>query len=173
MKKNLLITSALAALISTSAFAKTEGNYVGVDLIHSNFEIDNSTTDDGDVSLGINYKHAFNFGGLYIAPEIFFDYSNIDLGSSSEIEHLYGVKANVGYDISDKVSIFGAVGYAEDRQKDGTTSYAEEFTIYGLGATYSLDNSVSLKAAYDIAEGEALGSDETYNIFRLGVAYNF
>lgn len=91
LKTKILVTSVILLTITAeSSFAektKTEGNFVGVDLIgtsmvwkeeYSASSVPNETTKkpasfDQGFGLGIKYKRAFNFDGFFLAPGIGFE----------------------------------------------------------------------------------------------------
>ena len=49
--------------------------------------------DTDQISLGISYKHAFNFNNFFIAPGVFFDYSNLNAKEiNAQINTMFGEK---------------------------------------------------------------------------------
>jgi opacity protein-like surface antigen len=199
MKKNLLITTALAEVISFYAFAKIEVNYVGLNLLYTNVEAldvdaaDNTVKhDDSDFSLGVSYSHAFNFDGFFVAPELFYDYNNADVearyadqsGGASKytMDNSVGIKVNVGYDVSDEFAVYASIGRALVRTEvdsipstgDGKSN--EEADIFGLGVKYNLNENLGLSLGHDILQADFTGfpnDNANYNTTKLGVSYKF
>ncbi len=106
MKKLIVIGAVLTAL-SAPAFAKTEGAYVGADILYSksSHKYKNSqnqvssyygTFDDSEIGYGANLKYAFNFNKIFIAPAIFADKIGTEAkdrdGDNVSINHRYGAK---------------------------------------------------------------------------------
>lgn len=142
MKKLIAITSAITVLVSASAFAKTEGNYIGLDLHRSvvssrlvNLEgaSNNLRDQSSKTGLGISYKYAFNFDKMFIAPGFFYeklnnrnyshDDENAGLGDSYfATKDRYGVRADFGYDVTDTTAVYATLGYANV----GYTTYRQD-----------------------------------------------
>lgn len=130
--KKFLITTALTSFICTSAFAKTEGSYIGVDFLSNRVSyytkvkypngdsgIIKPTERGGNFGAGINYKYAFNFNNFFFAPGIFAE--QISFGKSKtngtnedslQVKNRYGARLDLGYDIGDYVSPYVTGGYS-------------------------------------------------------------
>jgi opacity protein-like surface antigen len=133
MKKLIAITSIITAVSASSAFAKTEGSYLGANIFRAKMDVKTSASSSTNTSLdyfstkskdsqtgfGINYKYAMNMDGFFIAPGVFFD----QIGAESKvsdtqngyeqnvnIKSRYGVKFDAGYDITDKFSAYVPLG---------------------------------------------------------------
>lgn len=200
--KILTVATIMGILIGGNANAKTEGHYVGLDLINTQYETTGFTSDtkheDDKVSLGVNYKYAFNINNFFIAPEIFYDDNNAQVKiheedqsnkymKAEELKYRYGVKLNLGYDINDKFALYGTVGFAENRLEyydsiisSGKAEYdaasaTKESIIYGLGAKYSINDKFSVNVAYETSklDFEGVAYDSDVNVLRVGASYNF
>ena len=139
MKKTLSLIAIVISLISFQAYAKTEGNYVGINLLRSNLKTDSSSFSGVDKNsfynrknkiskngIGLNYKYAFNFNNFFIAPEISYDSLNNETTSASfysknienfgsfmqnlRIKNAISLKSNFGYDFNDKFAFFIPLG---------------------------------------------------------------
>lgn len=130
--KKLAALSVLAALVSTSAYAKTEGNYVDISVLRSSMKLkeNDSFNKDTDSSFGFgtSYKYAVNFNNFFIAPGVFFDRlgseskqssaiagtEDVPVSSSStgeiSLNNRYGVKLDVGYDVNEQFAFYGTGG---------------------------------------------------------------
>ncbi len=141
MKKIIAIVSTLSVLASASAFAKTEGNYIGFDLHRANMrktEVNRTTPSSlpqheevTKTGVGISYKHAFNLNnGIFIAPGAFFerigtkDFGNEDSFGGDDrrtpyftIKNRYGIKTDFGYDFNDNVAGYVTVGVSRTGYK--------------------------------------------------------
>lgn len=173
MKKIIAIAALTAALASSSAFAKTEGNYVGVSFLKSSatnrFQIsgnqDRTWNKFSDTSngVGIDYKHAYNFDGAYVSPGVFFD----QIGSKATdayndnltISSRYGAKLDLGYDFTDYFSAYFTNGIANTNYQLNVSNYggalADHSTaskmvyFYGAGVTSKISKDLSLVAEYN------------------------
>ncbi len=188
-KKLFAVVSLATTIATSSAFAKTEGNYVGVDALATQYKVQNANDTRNDnihYGVGVNYKYAFNMDNIFVAPGIFYNFNDAEnraKGSDykSEMKYSYGVKADLGYDITDKFAAFVTLGYQEARldasqpsvvyYKDATT----ESIIYGLGAKYSVTNNIDVALAYEYNNYTKSGTANAYNpeLMKLGVAYKF
>jgi opacity protein-like surface antigen len=138
MKKTLsLIAIASSLIFSSQANAKTEGNYLGIDLIRSSAQVKSNSNLASDASLsewynqkesdsaygvGINYKHAFNFSNFFIAPGISYNLlsndvkagyagtSNDPYSQSMKLKSQLTLQTNLGYDLNDKFSTYIPIG---------------------------------------------------------------
>lgn len=118
--------------------SRTAGNYIGIDFINTNLRYRHYgyNTQDQEIkysliseptfpkyknSFGLKYSYAINYRGIFLAPELFFEYNNIkkyfdgDHSSSGifdqrlpsrhgykfmNIQRTYGAKINLGYDVT-------------------------------------------------------------------------
>lgn len=109
---------------------QTSGSYVGLDLIATKtcflvHDTTNGTTSSSyppancgsSNAVGASYKYAFNYQGLFIAPGAFFEYYVSEPvegrnGVSLDNQKRYGLRVDVGYDLTKKFSPYVTSGYA-------------------------------------------------------------
>lgn len=131
---------------------KTEGHYVGVDLISTRAEFhERFRTQSKDMQNqesysnfgfggGLSYKYAFNFDNFFIAPGVFTEFNNTEVHGkykstrndlqSLEINNRTGIKADIGYDF-DRISPFLTIGHAIVSYKSlNWTQYNSSAPIY-------------------------------------------
>lgn len=202
-KKLLISASLIASIASASAFARTEGHYVGASVINTSSEtsFDQDTHRNDKYSFGVDYKYAFNCEKFFLAPGVFYDHNalteEVTLTSGAKIasntKYSYGVKLLIGYDVTDKFAPFAIVGHSQTRG-DGSSygpgfvftkeTSTDEGMVYGLGFKYSLNDKVDLNASYELTQfglsnnldGIVGGSDKlnsTYKVARIGASYRF
>jgi opacity protein-like surface antigen len=204
--KKFLLFSLFTTFISGNSWAKTQGNYVGVDLIatHTSFDTSkdrfsalgsNYKIKNGDqISVGGNYKYAFNHKGIFIAPGIFFDHNNVEsqdnVDSIYRLNNRYGVKLDIGYDLTDKLGLFINVGIANNtyslinKTNSAKNSDNDLNGLMGIGAKYSITENVDLNFAGELSqvkmkEPQRAGfpSQSKYDldiaIARVGISYKF
>jgi opacity protein-like surface antigen len=198
--KVFTIASTLAILASSAAFAVTEGSYVGLNLVQSqvtsklnqpvvtkNYKFANK------YSVGASYKYAFNNDCMFIAPGVFYNHNNAiekSGGLKEGVKYNFGARADIGYDVNEKMSAYGVVGLGRIRYASvglGTVTKSKVLNrntlILGggvkLAAADNMDFSVeyttqkfnlSNKRSSDIA---ALKFGNRLNVVQLGVAYKF
>ena len=174
MKKLITVSSVLAMLAASSAYAKTEGDYFGVELLRSKSDSQyksNGTVltapgkfSDSATGYGINYKHAFNVGNdIFIAPGVFFDKIGtmaIDKAGKGEpvsINNRYGAKLDIGYDINDQFAVYFTNGFTKVRYlvdwsganagaKRGVTTFVY---FYGIGGAYHATKNITFNIEYN------------------------
>ncbi|MDX2082647.1 MAG: outer membrane beta-barrel protein [Rickettsiales bacterium] len=136
MKKLFLIAFATLSVLSNSAFSKTQGSYIGADYIATRVSTyQRSYLEPNGVYLGngtyhvsggagLSYKYAFNFNNFFIAPGFIleknsFGDSKVDVvkeqgrnGPSAQIRNRYGLKVDVGYDVTNHIAPYLTGGYA-------------------------------------------------------------
>ena len=139
MKKTLSLIAILISLLSSQAYAKTEGNYVGITASRNIVKIKNTSTLASDneegmnkfynqsnknskYGFGFNYKYAFNFNNFFVAPEVsyerlnneinsdFFDESDNYFSQKLKLKNAITLKSNLGYDIKDQLAFYVPVG---------------------------------------------------------------
>lgn len=168
MKKSMktLALACVAACCALNAQAKTEGNYVGINVVNYGVEDGRGTFSTGESirDLSISYKYAFNFRNFIVAPEL-----RYGVGLSSATQEVYDVKLHLGYDLSDKLAVLANVGFnSNNTDFFGDHHNDREAIVYGIGLKYQIDEHFNLEASIDIREK---GIDvETTN---FGISYNF
>ena len=139
MKKTLSLIAIVISLLSSQAYAKTEGNYVGINLLRSIAKINNTSTlasdneegmnsfynhsnKDSTYGFGLKYSYAYNFNNFFATNEISYELLNskINSGFFDEAENYYSqkiklknaltLKSNLGYDFNDKFAIYIPIG---------------------------------------------------------------
>ena len=200
INKKLLAVAAIASVLSTSsAFAKTEGNYVGLNVLKSNINSKDSSgkTNYKDYGFGVDYKYAFNFNGAFIAPGAFFDsITNLSRKNQGAVAnhnkfYRYGIKTNVGYDITNDLSAYLVAGAAANttsyhtsiREKHQNQTMTKVGFLYGLGTSYNLSKDVTLSAEFNrekVTFANTQSSNfpkdkatDTVSVAQIGVAYHF
>ncbi len=139
MKKTLSLITIIISLLSSHAFAKTEGNYIGINLLRSIAKIKNTSTlasdnnegmdsfynqtnKDSTYGLGLKYSYAYNFNNFFVTNEIsyehlnskinsdFFDESENYFSQKLKLKNAITLKSNLGYDINDQLAFYVPVG---------------------------------------------------------------
>jgi opacity protein-like surface antigen len=194
MKKTLITTSLIALFATSPALAKTSGNYFGIDLNRSMVDYKSSFEDGGEaintkadnsnIGFGLNYKYAFNFDKFFVAPGIFFDQINNkikDEDGSLSLNHRYGVKFDIGYDLTDDFAIYFTNGLASTSYKMQTfgegKSGSKASYFFGGGVSYSVAKNLTLNLEYNV-QSFNLKTTETdvktnLGMAKIGLSYHF
>jgi len=189
MKKFLIISSLVASLAAASANAKTEGSYLGFDLLKANSHfnsISNFSTygqphfpklrsKDSNNNFGLNYKYAFNKDNFFVSPGAFYERLNVKSGASyntslngftmdqtTKIKDRYGIKLDLGYDITNKFAFYVPVGFAFTNYELTSTQYLfntpetrvmskgrNTSTFYGLGFSFYPTEKLAINFEYN------------------------
>ena len=150
--KHLCLTLISYFLLSfnSSVFAITVGNYFGVDLVTTSLNFQNlqyfqsstmshrHTNSSSTQSFGLNYNYAINYDNFFLAPGIIFEkndtLNNLNRQSNnngiekyykksfSSIKKRYGIKLDLGYDISNEIAVYGTIGKAVNYYKNFSSS---------------------------------------------------
>ncbi|MBM3580215.1 MAG: porin family protein [Alphaproteobacteria bacterium] len=196
MKKLLVLTSVVAVFSAASASAKTEGRYVGVDLLRGNVSyaerysdnsdraaVETSDTQGEGVGLGVRLSHAYNSDGVFVAPGVFAEHNNVRADGVStqrlQVNNRVGVKADIGYDMADNVAPYLTVGYAavdyRTRNNDGVTGSKVKNGLtsswfYGVGLKIDVNKSWAFNAEYQTQDFRAKtrtgGTDNYSGVFK-------
>ena len=139
MKKKLSIITIATLLLTSQSYAKTEGNYAGLNILRNTAKVKSTSTlakdnlgglakyynhnnKDSAYGFGVNYKYAFNFNNFFVAPEISYEFldnnvksgyreSNSDFFSQNvKLKNSVSIKANLGYDVNDQFAFYVPVG---------------------------------------------------------------
>jgi opacity protein-like surface antigen len=207
MKKTLII-SIILFLLSGAAYAKTEGNYVGLSYINTNIDDDifnisglfgtNNRVNVSKSSVGVNYKYAFNYHDFFVAPGLFFDYSNVEgtdkvYGNDYKLKYRYGARIDLGYDFTDKFAIYLGGGFANNISETNTTytyppgpktkiSSNDVRSLGLIGTKYSITPNIDLNLEYEFSSTVAMKTvpnagfdtnDFILTVIRAGIAYKF
>ncbi len=195
--KKVLTTAAIISAISSASLAETKGNYMGVDLINTDLSFEKindvnvnsfNVEDDSQISAGIYYRHAFNFDGFFVAPGVFFDYSNVELSDSDNdtwnLDYTYGVNTDLGYDFTGELSAGINLGIAINEYEvnwdsvNSSSSDRDAAFTYGLFASYSIIDNLRARIGYEYSEIEIEDPNQNISefnkeVFRIGLAYKF
>jgi opacity protein-like surface antigen len=196
MKKIIAIAAIAATLATSHALAKTEGNYVGVDILRTTAE--NQYKPDGgygkfkdsSVGVGVNYKYAFNFNQVFLAPGVFFDQlgtkaKDLD-GDNVSANYRYGAKLDLGYDITDEFAVYftnglSALNYEVNwKSVDEKKSATQLGYFYGAGLSYKVIKDVVLSFEYNNQSLNNLKTPDAstkvkadIRVAKIGISYNF
>jgi len=200
MKKLATIASILTVCASSAAMAKTEGNYFGIDLLRSSATHKYKTAgvptsgygrfEDEHTGYGLNYKYAINQDNIFYAPGVFYDkigtMAHDKLGDTAVIKNRYGVKFDVGYDVTDKVAVYftnglANVSYASDWSNTNLNGKVKSTMryFYGAGASLAVSQNVSINAEYNTQNlalatpQDNLNTRTSLKVAKIGVSYHF
>ncbi|MFT7086806.1 MAG: outer membrane autotransporter protein [Rickettsiales bacterium] len=213
-KKLLAGASLITSLFAFNSFAKTEGNYITFNALmsksESQLEYASGSTpekfDDSAVGIGVEYKYAFNVNNFFFAPGIFGEINNIstekyavETGSNGsneqtlEIHDRYGLKADIGYDISDNFAIYLTGGASQTSYEftylDVNEPYQDSGSqlgyFYGAGLTFRFNKNVAVNFEYNTqsidlepeVDNITIQSDDKFTndlqVFKLGISLSF
>ena len=138
MKKTLSLIAIVISLLSSQAYAKTEGNYVGIIALRNIVKINNTSTlasdnqdgnsfynhsnKDSTYGFGLKYSYAYNFNNFFATNEIsyellnskinsgFFDEADNYFSQKIKLKNALTLKSNLGYDFNDKFAIYIPIG---------------------------------------------------------------
>ncbi len=192
--KHFSKTLILASLISSPAFATTAGQYVGVDYLRTNAKFRERNNEvprtaygiaNNSDGFGLNYKYAVNYGGFFAAPGVFFEKNNAKVNfnmpgysdveprvdfKSVKVKERYGIKLDLGYDLTHDVSPYVTGGYAisDYSTVNGIASYSiprndrsgkldksQGNWFYGVGLKVDYNENVAFNLEYDIQKFSA------------------
>ena len=201
INKKLLTAASIAAVISaSSAFAKTEGNYVGLDLLRSHVKHKYVVSDgsqykdfnDSAAGFGLNYKYAFNKDNFFVAPGVFAEKIGTKATKMKDIDktrlnYRYGVKADIGYDVTDGLAVYftnglSSTNYSVAFSDDGKKSGNKLGYFYGFGLSYNVSKEATINLEYNaqsmdlnapnIQEG-SVKAETDLSVMKIGVSYHF
>ena len=215
MKKLFTTLFAISSLLSISAQAKTEGSYAGIDLLRTNATFNERFTDTQEdpetrvatnvkpsfsghsYGLGLNYKYALNFNGFFIAPGVFAERNNNKFqgtrGKGLRVNNRYGVKADFGYDVTNKIAPYFTAGYSLIDYRT-TNNHGNDVAsksgnagdwFYGLGLKLNVTENVAMNLEYNTQNFAAktaipnndIGYSGIYktrlDVLKLGLSYGF
>ncbi len=176
---------------------------------HYTHENGNKTNNDGNFGYGLSAGYNFDFGKVSLAPEIFYDKINTANKSylcpsggqhyckdKMEVDSRYGAKLNLGYEVAQNTKLFINAGYSnvkvDQKYLNGYTAITTGRVLvktnkngvftYGFGASYTVNNNIALKAAYEISQFSVIHQDYLspnpideikLQIVKLGLIYSF
>ncbi|MES2962167.1 MAG: outer membrane beta-barrel protein [Pseudomonadota bacterium] len=201
---------------SKNSSTKTEGHFIGIDLIMTEVRFNERYTrntiklpvntqpaySDYGYGGGLNYKYAINFNGFFIAPGAFYEHNKAtvkglktDYLERVDIDDRYGLKADLGYDVTNNFAPYLTGGYSRIRYTTqnfrGNTnkiSYLKDSNVgdwyYGAGFKIRLSNNIAMNAEYNrqsfLAKTEVINTvsylsyfKTKLDIFKVGISYNF
>lgn len=180
MKKLFVISLFVSSVFNISAFAKTQGSYVGVDLINTKIDFAERYTNDVDKTpilrkpeysgsaygIGLHYNYALNYGGFFMSPGLILEQNSATANGHEErqmqriqVLNRYGIKTDVGFDLTDRFAAYGTAGYVGVSYKtrnfvlpDGTGTSIKNGTkadwFYGAGLKFDCNKQTSVNLEY-------------------------
>lgn len=205
MKKSIIIACAISSMATmssaSSALAKTQGHYAGVNVLRSSATNQYKSSEiiagnygefsDSSVGFGADYKYAFNYGKTFLSPGLFFDNLGLESqdqdGDSVSSDYRYGASLDLGYDISDNFSLYlttgvANIGYEVDWKSSGQKESGSKVGyIAGIGASYKVSESVALNLEYNAQSTDFKTPDNggintvtsDIKVLKFGASYNF
>jgi opacity protein-like surface antigen len=192
MKKLLIATTVIGSLLSSMAFAE---NRHSLSLEASKIDVDQKLGvqtylgSDDKILPTVRYGYKFQLGQFFIKPSASYTAGDIKIqdtdgtADSTTISQLFTVEGDLGYNVTNKLSLFGTLGLAGanlERDVSGDKKDASSTGIlFGFGAEYDVLESLSISAKYqnvaidysDIYSNSDVETD--MNIIKVGVSYNF
>lgn len=203
MKTSKILTvAAVLGVLASNSYAKTEGHYVGADLMYTDIDWRGGNHSGGlntyqiqgnnAKSFGFDYKYAWNMDGMYVAPTVFYQYPQATVKDSNyddwTLKTRYGVGLTLGYDVTEEIAVYGAAYWAGNyyyvNWNSGVASKEDtDWAVsYELGAKYSMTEDLDVKLGYEMTRIEMTEPPSVSNtnktefeveIVKLGLAYNF
>ena len=156
---------------SKNLYARTVGNYVGIDIIKTALSFSSErtiyqtnkleksiqSTPEPSYSFGFKYNYAVNYHGFFISPGLIYE-KNSNKGhfnsdgnaksalkrygqSYSKINQRFGVKLDLGNDITEDFSIYGTLGYALNDYESYNSLYQDRrYNYYADMVGYTSNN---------------------------------
>lgn len=200
-KKLLVAVALIAALSSTKSFAKTEGNYFGVDLLRTSADFQYSPRNgypqfnQTAIGVGAHYSHAFNFDGIFLAPGVFVEKNQVRAsdkdGDKYGLNYRSGIKLDLGYDVTKSFSPYITGGlshlnYTADFRTGSNGSAVKKSdssngAFYGIGFLYHVAKEFTINAEYNIQSNNNVRVGKVANskagadiqVIKLGASYHF
>ena len=158
--KKIAIAACLAATMAAPAFAADKGTtYVGAGWMLGNI----------DAPTSANPTNGRLKAGMYFIDNVAAEVHLLALGQASNgvtIDQGYGIFGRGDFPVSDKVSIFGHVGYGN--VDASSFASAKSGFAYGVGVEFGLGEKLALELDYTIYQND---SASTYNATTVGVKY--
>lgn len=175
MKKTVMSTAVLAALLSMSAAqaGEFEGSWVGAKLGSNSSSLTGFDTQRA-TTYGIEGGHNWDMGGFLLGADVFADFNNKATHNPGAVNYgsdAYGLDAKLGIDAGRWLP-YAKLGYARTNGT-GTTTVGGSDVHLGLGAEYKFAPNWSLAGEYTTASGKTGVNKLNNNNLTLGVNYYF
>lgn len=165
----MLISSLFMASKSNALEIKpvrfTQGNYLNINFLKRAYEESRNVYEGSVNALGVSYAYAFNYDGMFIAPEAYYDFSDAKV-EKEKIKDNYGMKLNLGSDLNSSVAIFANAGYEHNNGK--RIQIKRDSFVYGAGVKYQANEYISLKA-----EMNWRTASKDVETLKLGLGFSF
>lgn len=221
MKKLTILAALFATITATKSFANTSGHYAGINVLKasaktktskdiSTFNSDtyfNSKSEDSSINFGFDYQYAINKNNFFVAPGLFYENLNTEAkvndtrngwSQNLKLNNRYGLKLDVGYDVSKLFAIYVPLEYAITNYEFSTHDYTNNSSLrtkrtasdssffYGLGVAFAPSDKILVKLQYTRSELDLqsvsdvalvntvrLKAKTNLDIIKLGFAYRF
>lgn len=173
MKQAILAAVTATAMGATPALADGDwtGFYAGIGV--GNLDVDtNVGLSENDTAYGVHAGYRYDFGNWVVGGEFEYDRTSIDLAPGVEVDRVYRLKGNVGYDTGPAL-LYVALGGAD---VDVTGVGKDRGTFIGLGAAYQVSRSAILgveflRHKFDNIDGSGVDADA--NSFNIRASLRF
>ncbi|PJE79552.1 hypothetical protein CI610_01493 [invertebrate metagenome] len=181
------------------------GNSTSAEIDHTG-ELYTGDMGKSDATGGVYAGYSMHMDGFNIGIEL--DYSFVELKSKLTVEGVadinfkfqesYGASFIAGMPMTEKLDIYGRVGYARSSMKSDTGFYDQDSidfvyndksknldgVVFGLGSSYKIEENLSLRMDYrfvnygkvkfeDIPNSQELEVKVAEQIFTVGIHYHF
>lgn len=198
------------------SISKTQGHFINLDVVYTRASFNERFTRNTSLlptntkphyqnegyGAAISYKYAMNYKGIFLAPGVFAEHNGTQVNGTEsnarerlDIEERFGVKADLGYDVTSRFAPFITGGYGKVKYTTKNFSPTRTFLreasnhdwYYGAGVKIRLNDSWSLNAEYNrqsfLAKTLVVLSNPvahylsyyktTLDIGKVGLSYNF
>jgi opacity protein-like surface antigen len=194
MKKLFITTTIIGSLLSSIALAE---NKHSLGLEFSEISVEQEYGDatylgsDKKILPTIRYGYKFQFDKFFVKPSASYAIGSIEIkdtddnntNDKSTISQLITIEGDLGYDINNKLSVFGTLGLASSKyerdQSGNTDSATNTGVLFGFGVEYDISDSFSINTKYQnttIVTPVTNSSDDYKNdidMIKVGASYNF
>jgi outer membrane immunogenic protein len=151
------------------------GGYVGAQLGYG--KASGSTAFDGNGAVGgFHAGYLYDMGQFVTGVELSHDFSNVDVNSGAgKVKGVTDLKLLAGADLG-KTFVYATAGASRARLSDGVTTASDNGYVYGIGASYSLNDKWNVGGeilGHKYNDFNASGSDLDMTTVSAKVSYKF
>ena len=151
------------------------GAYVGAQLGYGDVSSSLAGVDGNGAAGGLHGGYRHDFGQFVAGAELAYNTSNIDLGTTGELDNVTQLKLMGGYDLGQTL-VYATAGAAHAKATIGGTEFSDNGWLLGVGMDYAINDAWTVGGEFNhhrFDNFDGTGADIRANSVQVKVGYRF
>lgn len=151
------------------------GFYAGAQLGYGDVSSNVAGVDGNGAIGGLHGGYRHDFGQFVAGAELAYNKSNIDLGTTGELDSVTQLKLMGGYDLGQTL-VYATAGAAHAKASIGGTEFSDNGWLLGVGMDYAINDAWTVGGEFNhhrFDDFDGTGADIRANTVQVKVGYRF